>query len=123
MARIRTPKTASLATLIAALMASAAIMASGCATVVQEQKRSLLDQKCQERVVSMLNAVSPVAAEAGVSQKFCACFTTKVDMVKLEGDIDGVKDIGLNPETLRFVTEYIPTIRGCAKETGLWKGL
>ena len=47
----------------------------------------------------------------------------KVDVAKLETDIDGVKDIGLNPETLRFVTEYIPTIRACAKETGLWKGL
>lgn len=96
---------------------------SGCATVVQEQKRSVLDRKCQERVVTMLNAVSPITAESNIPQKFCGCLTTKVDIVKLETDIDSVKDIGLNPETLRFVTEYIPTIRGCAKETGLWKGL
>ncbi len=123
MARIRTPQTPSLATLVTALVAGAVVMLSGCAGVVQEQKRSLLDQKCQQRVVSMLNAVSPVAAESGVPQKFCGCFTAKVDTVKLEADIDVVNDIGLNPETLRFVTEYIPTIRGCAKETGLWKGL
>ncbi len=104
-------------------MVGVVVMLSGCATVVQETKRSLLDQKCQERVVRMLNAVSPVTAESGIPQKFCGCFTQKVDVVKLEADVDSVKDIGLNPETLRFVTEYIPTIRGCAKETGLWKGL
>ena len=119
MARIYTPQTALLAALSAALLVSL----SGCATVMQEQKRSLLDRKCQERVVRMLNAVSPVVAEADIPQKFCGCLTAKVDVLKLETDIDGVKDIGLNPETLRFVTEYIPTIRGCAKETGLWKGL
>ena len=73
--------------------------------------------------MSMLNAVSPIAAESNIPQKFCGCFTSKVEIVKLEADIDSVKDIGLNPETLRFVTEYIPTIRACAKETGLWKGL
>lgn len=71
----------------------------------------------------MLNAVSPVVAESNIPQKFCGCLTSKVDIAKLETDIDSVKDIGLNPETLRFVTEYIPTIRTCAKETGLWKGL
>ena len=119
MARIRTPQAA----LLAALMACALVAVSGCATAVPEQKVSLLDQKCQERVVRMLNAVSPVVAEPGVPQKFCGCLTSKVDAAKLETDIDGVKDIGLNPETLRFVTEYIPTVRGCAKETGLWKGL
>lgn len=119
LARIRTPQTALLATLIA----GALVVLSGCAGVMQEQKRALLDRKCQERVVRMLNAVSPVAAETGIAQQFCGCFTGKVDIVKLETDIDAVKDIGLNPETLRFVTEYIPTIRGCAKETGLWKGL
>ena len=104
-------------------MAVAAFMLSSCATVVQETKRSLLDQKCQQRVVSMLNAVSPVARESGIAQKFCGCFTAKVDVVKLETDVDSVNEIGLNPETLRFVTEYIPTIRACAKETGLWQGL
>ena len=123
MARIRTPQTALSVTLRAALIAATAVALSGCATVMQETKRSLLDQKCQQRVVSMLNAVSPVATETGVPQKFCGCFTAKVDVVKLETDVDSVKEIGLNPETLRFVTEYIPTIRGCAKETGLWKGL
>jgi hypothetical protein len=126
MARIRTPKTAHVAALRAAAIALtvlASLALGGCATVVQETNRSALDQKCQERAVSMLNAVSPVAAETGIAQKFCGCFTQKVDVVKLEADIDGVKEIGLNPETLRFVTEYIPTIRGCAKETGLWKGL
>ena len=119
MARIRTPQTP----VLVALIAITAFMLSGCATVVQETKRSLLDQKCLQRIVSMLNAVSPVAAESGIAQKFCGCFTAKVDIAKLETDVDSVKDIGLNPETLRFVTEYIPTIRGCAKETGLWKGL
>ncbi len=119
MARIRTPQTALLAALIAGSLAAV----SGCATVVPEAKVSLLDRKCQERVVVMLNAVSPVVAEPGIAQKFCGCFTSKVDVAKLETDIDGVKDIGLNPETLRFVTEYIPTVRGCAKETGLWSGL
>lgn len=119
MARIYTPQTA----LLAALSATLLISLSGCATVMQEQKRSLLDRKCQERVVRMLNTVSPVVAESDIAQKFCGCLTSKVDVLKLETDIDGVKDIGLNPETLRFVTEYIPTIRGCAKETGLWKGL
>lgn len=104
-------------------MAGVLVILSGCATVTQEQNRSLLDRKCQERVVSMLNAVSPIAAESNIPQKFCGCFTSKVEIVKLEADIDSVKDIGLNPETLRFVTEYIPTIRACAKETGLWKGL
>lgn len=96
---------------------------SSCATIVQEPKRALLDRKCQDRVVRMLNAVSPVVAESNIPQKFCGCFTEKLDVAKLETDIDGVKDIGLNPETLRFVTEYIPTIRSCAKDTGLWKGL
>ncbi len=104
-------------------MVCALVMLNGCATVMQEQKRTLLDRKCQERVVSMLNAVSPIAAESNIPQKFCGCLTSKVEVVKLEADIDSVKDIGLNPETLRFVTEYIPTIRACAKETGLWKGL
>ena len=94
---------------------------NGCASIMQDQKRALLDRKCQERVVKMLNAVSPVIAESNAPQKFCGCFTEKLDIVKLETDIDGVKDIGLNPETLRFVTEYIPTIRSCAKESGLWK--
>ena len=70
-----------------------------------------------------LRSVSPVVAESNIPQKFCGCFTEKLDVAKLETDIDGVKDIGLNPETLRFVTEYIPTIRSCAKDTGLWKGL
>lgn len=123
MVGIRAPQTPRLAALTVTLLAVAAFMLSGCATVVQETKRSVLDQKCQQRVVTMLNAVSPVVTETGIAQKFCACFTQQVDIVKLEADIDGVKDIGLNPETLRFVTEYIPTIRGCAKETGLWKGL
>ena len=123
MVGIRAPQTPRLAALTVTLLAVAALMLSGCATVVQETKRSLLDQKCQQRVVTMLNAVSPVVAETGVAQKFCTCFTQQVDVKKLEADIDGVKDIGLNPETLRFVTEYIPTIRACAKETGLWKGL
>ena len=119
MARIRTPQAA----LLIALGAAAVIALGGCATVVPETKQSLLNRKCQDRVVSMLNAVSPVVAESGIPQKFCDCFTAKVDVAKLETDVDGVKDIGLNPETLRFVTEYIPTIRACAKETGLWKGL
>lgn len=105
------------------VLALGVLALGGCATVVQETKRSALDQKCQERMVAMLNAVSPVANDAGVTQKFCGCFMSKVDAVKLEADVDGVKDIGLNPETLRFVTEYIPTIRGCAKDTGLWQGL
>ena len=119
MARIRRLQTALLITFVV----GASGTLSGCASVLVEQKRALLDRKCQERVVRMLNAVSPVAAETGIAQQFCGCFTGKVDIVKLETDIDSVKDIGLNPETLRFVTEYIPTIRGCAKETGLWKGL
>jgi glycerol-3-phosphate cytidylyltransferase-like family protein len=119
MARIFTPEKAFLAALVASLL----VALSGCATVMQDQKRAVLDGKCQERVVRMLNAVSPVVAESNIPQKFCGCLTAKVDVVKLEVDIDGVKDIGLNPETLRFVTEYIPTIRGCAKETGLWKGM
>jgi hypothetical protein len=99
------------------------LVLSSCATVVQDQKRALLDRKCQDRVVKMLNAVSPVVTEADAPKKFCGCFAEKVDIAKLETDIDGVKDIGLNPETLRFVTEYIPNIRTCAKDTGLWKGL
>jgi glycerol-3-phosphate cytidylyltransferase-like family protein len=119
MARIFSSKTALLAT----LSVVAVTTLSSCATVVVEQKRSALDTKCQERVIRMLNAVSPVVIESNTPQNFCTCFTAKVDVVKLEKDVDGVKDIGLNPETLRFVTEYIPTIRGCAKETGLWKGL
>ena len=119
MARIFSTKTA----LLAALGALTVVALSGCATVVQEQKRTLLDQKCQERVVRMLNTVSPIVADSNIPQKFCGCLTSKVDIVKLETDVDAVKDIGLNPETLRFVTEYIPTIRTCAKETGLWKGL
>lgn len=94
---------------------------NGCTTLIEDQKRALLDRKCQERVVRMLNAVSPVIAESNAPQKFCGCFTEKLDIAKLETDIDGVKQIGLNPETLRFVTEYIPTIRSCAKESGLWK--
>ena len=123
MVGIRAPQTPRLAALTVTLLAVTAFMLGGCATVVQETKRSVLDQKCQQRVVTMLNAVSPVVTETGIAQKFCGCFTQQVDIVKLEADIDGVKDIGLNPETLRFVTEYIPTIRACAKETGLWKGL
>lgn len=119
MARIRAPQAA----FLIALSVATLVALGGCATVVEETKRSSLDRKCQERVVSMLNAVSPVVAESGIPQKFCGCFTAKVDVAKLETDVDGVKDIGLNPETLRFVTEYIPTIRVCAKETGLWKGL
>lgn len=119
MARFFSTQTALLATLGGAIV----IGLSGCATVVQEQKRSLLDHKCQERVVRMLNTVSPIVADSNIPQKFCGCLTSKVDVVKLEADVDAVKDIGLNPETLRFVTEYIPTIRTCAKETGLWKGL
>lgn len=111
----------------AALLATLGVVAistlSSCATVVPDQKRAMLDRKCQDRVVRMLNTVSPVMSETDIPQKFCTCFTAKVDVAKLETDIDGVKDIALNPETLRFVTEYIPTIRGCAKETGLWKGL
>lgn len=105
-----------------AVLAVIALFAlNGCAGLVQDQKRALLDRKCQERVVRMLNAVSPVIAESNAPQKFCGCFTEKLDVAKLETDIDSVKEIGLNPETLRFVTEYIPTIRGCAKESGLWK--
>ena len=96
-----------------ALLATVALASlfalGGCASVVQDQKRAMLD------------AVSPIIAESNAPQKFCGCFTEKLDVAKLETDIDGVKDIGLNPETLRFVTEYIPTIRGCAKESGLWK--
>ena len=124
MARIRTPQAALWVAMRNSFMVAAVVVAlGGCATVVQETKRSALDQKCQERVVAMLNAVSPVATDTGIPEKFCGCFMAKVDVAKLETDVDGVKDIGLNPETLRFVTEYIPTIRGCAKETGLWKGL
>ena len=107
--------------LLAALALISLLALNGCASIMQDRKRALLDRKCQERVVKMLNAVSPVIAESNAPQKFCGCFTEKLDIVKLETDIDGVKDIGLNPETLRFVTEYIPTIRGCAKESGLWK--
>ena len=106
-----------------AILIGTTIMLSSCATVVQDQKRALLDRKCQDRVVKMLNAVSPVVAEADTPKKFCGCFAEKVDIAKLETDIDAVNDIGLNPETLRFVTEYIPNIRTCAKDTGLWKGL
>ncbi|MGL5004784.1 MAG: hypothetical protein ACRDAM_17745 [Casimicrobium sp.] len=106
-----------------ATLASATLFLSSCATVMEAPKRSLLDSKCQERVVRMLNTVSPVVAETDIPKKFCGCFTQKVDVAKLEKDIDEVKDIALNPETLKFVTEYIPTIRTCAKETGLWKGL
>ena len=106
---------------LAAFALMSLLALNGCASVVQDQKRALLDRKCQERVVKMLNAVSPVIAESNAPQKFCGCFTEKLDVAKLETDIDAVKDIGLNPETLRFVTEYIPTNRGCAKESGLWK--
>jgi hypothetical protein len=107
-----------------ATLIGATLVLSSCATtVVQDQKRALLDRKCQERVVKMLNAVSPIVAENDAPKKFCGCFAEKIDIAKLETDIDSVKDIGLNPETLRFVTEYIPNIRTCAKETGLWKGL
>ena len=106
---------------LAAFALMSLLALNGCASVVQDQKRALLDRKCQERVVKMLNAVSPVIAESNAPQKFCGCFIEKLDVAKLETDIDGVKDIGLNPETLRFVTEYIPTIRGCAQESGLWK--
>ena len=117
MAQLCTPEKALLATL-----AWCSVFAlNGCASIMQDQKRALLDRKCQERVVKMLNAVSPVIAESNAPQKFCTCFTEKLDIAKLDGDIDSVKEIGLNPETLRFVTEYIPTIRGCAKDTGLWK--
>ena len=127
MVRIHTPRaiahSVARPVLLATLGALTVTLLSGCATIVQDQKRALLDRKCQERVVSMLNAVSPVVAESNIPQKFCGCLTSKVDIAKLETDIDSVKDIGLNPETLRFVTEYIPTIRTCAKETGLWKGL
>ena len=123
MARIRTPKTAFLVALRAAAIAGVLGSLSSCATVPPEPKRSLLDNKCQERVVAMLNAVSPVVAGVDIARNFCGCLTSKVDVVKLEADIDGVKDIGLNPETLRFVTEYIPTVRACAKQTGLWSGL
>ena len=119
MARIFSSKAALLAT----LSVVAVTTLGSCATVAVDQKRAMLDRKCQQRVVSMLNAESPVVAESNIPEKFCGCFTEKVDTAKLDTDIDGVKDIGLNPETLRFVTEYIPTIRGCAKETGLWKGL
>ena len=105
----------------AALALLSLLALNGCASIVQDQKRALLDRKCQERVVKMLNAVSPVIAESNAPQKFCGCFTEKLDIAKLETDVDSVKDIGLNPETLRFVTEYIPTIRTCAKESGLWK--
>ena len=108
---------------VAAVFAATITALGGCATVAPEPKRSVLDQKCEQRVVTMLNAVSPVSADPGIPQKFCGCFMQRMDVVKLEADIDGVKDIGLNPETLRFVTEYIPTIRVCAKETGLWTGL
>jgi hypothetical protein len=106
-----------------ATLASVTLLLSSCATVMEAPKRSMLDSKCQERVVRMLNTVSPVVAETDIPKKFCGCFTQKVDVAKLEKDIDEVKDIALNPETLKFVTEYIPTIRTCAKETGLWKGL
>ena len=127
MVRIHTPRaiadSVARPVLLATLGTLTVTLLSGCASMVQDQKRALLDRKCQERVVSMLNAVSPVVAESNIPQKFCGCLTSKVDIAKLETDIDGVKDIGLNPETLRFVTEYIPTIRTCAKETGLWKGL
>lgn len=104
-------------------LAGATLLLSSCATVMEAPKRSMLDSKCQERVVRMLNTVSPVVAETDIPKKFCGCFTQKVDIAKLEKDIDEVKEISLNPETLKFVTEYIPTIRTCAKETGLWKGL
>jgi glycerol-3-phosphate cytidylyltransferase-like family protein len=107
----------------ACLLAIATLALSSCATMVEDQKRAALDRKCQTRVVQMLNTVSPVVAETDIPKKFCGCLTAKVDVVKLEKDIDEVKEISLNPETLKFVTEYIPTIRTCAKETGLWKGL
>lgn len=123
MARICTPQTILLVALKATLIAGALGSLSGCATMMSQQERSLLDGKCQTRVVAMLNAVSPVVAGTDISQKFCGCLILKVDAVKFEADIDGVKDIGLNPETLRFVTEYIPTVRACAKESGLWIGL
>jgi len=90
---------------------------------VEQPKRALLDRKCQEKVVRMLDVVSPVAAESQIPARFCGCLTARVDLAKLEADIDAVKQIGLNVETLRFVTEHIPVIRACAKETGLWKGL
>lgn len=106
-----------------AMLIGGTLLLTSCATVMEAPKRSLLDSKCQERVVRMLNTVSPIVAETDIPKKFCGCFTSKVDVAKLEKDIDEVKDIALNPETLKFVTEYIPTIRGCAKETGLWKGL
>lgn len=106
-----------------ALLLGAVIALSGCASMVEDQKRTALDRKCQDRVVRMLNTVSPIVNETDIPKKFCGCFAGKVDLAKIEGDIDAVKDIGLNPETLRFVTEHIPNIRTCAKETGLWKGL
>ena len=52
MARLFATKT----TLLAALTAIATVLLGGCATVVQDQKRALLDRKCQERVIRMLNA-------------------------------------------------------------------
>lgn len=105
------------------VLLAAATALSGCASMVEDQKRAALDRKCQERVVRMLNTVSPIVNETDIPKKFCGCFAGKVDLAKIEGDIDAVKEIGLNPETLRFVTEHIPNIRTCAKETGLWKGL
>jgi hypothetical protein len=105
------------------LLAATSLVLASCATMVEDQKRAALDRKCQTRVIQMLNTVSPVVAETDIPKKFCGCLTAKVDVAKLEKDIDEVKEISLNPETLKFVTEYIPTIRTCAKETGLWKGL
>lgn len=121
MARIQTTLQSRVAHV--SLLLAATIALSSCASMVEDQKRAALDRKCQERVVRMLNTVSPIVNETDIPKKFCGCFASKVDLAKIEGDIDAVKDIGLNPETLRFVTEHIPNIRTCAKETGLWKGL
>jgi hypothetical protein len=121
MARIQTTLQSRVTKL--SLLLGATLLLSSCATVVEDQKRAALDRKCQDRVVKMLNTVSPIVNETDIPKKFCGCFASKVDLAKIEGDIDAVKEIGLNPETLRFVTEHIPNIRTCAKDTGLWKGL
>ena len=121
MAGVQTPFQSRLAAVGGLLFATAIL--TGCASLVEDQKRTVLDRKCQERVVRMLNTVSPIVSESDIPKKFCGCFASKVDLAKIEADIDAVKQIGLNPETLRFVTEHIPNIRACAKETGLWKGL
>ena len=62
-----------------AMLILLALSISGCATIIEDQKRALLDRKCQERVVRMLNAVSPIIAESNAPQKFCGCFTQKLN--------------------------------------------